>query len=245
MLGSRRVARPRGMDVAVFRNDQDQVFALLDRCPHKGGPLSQGIVFGTSVACPLHNWTIGLARRLRQGAGRRLHDQVRVQGGSRAGPAGPGGAGHPGARPGAAQGRPGRLRVHRRSRRRNLRRAGAASTGVHGLKETRSTCPYCGVGCGVIIESEGEQITGVRGDPDHPANFGRLCTKGSTLHLTASAPITRQTRLLHPMRREHRGEKARPRLAGTTRWTSPPRTSPRSSANTAPTRWASTSRASC
>jgi len=60
VLGSRRVARPQGMDVAVFRNDQDQVFALLDRCPHKGGPLSQGIVFGTSVACPLHNWTIGL-----------------------------------------------------------------------------------------------------------------------------------------------------------------------------------------
>jgi assimilatory nitrate reductase catalytic subunit len=75
------------------------------------------------------------------------------------------------------------------------------------LRETRSTCPYCGVGCGVIIESQGEQITGVRGDPGHPANFGRLCTKGSTLHLTASAPITRQTRLLHPMRREHRGEK--------------------------------------
>jgi len=60
VLGSRRVARPRGTDVAVFRNDRDQVFALLDRCPHKGGPLSQGIVFGTSVACPLHNWTIGL-----------------------------------------------------------------------------------------------------------------------------------------------------------------------------------------
>ena len=73
--------------------------------------------------------------------------------------------------------------------------------------ETRSTCPYCGVGCGVIIESQGAQITGVRGDPDHPANFGRLCTKGSTLHLTASAPVTLQTRLLHPMRREHRGEK--------------------------------------
>jgi nitrite reductase (NADH) small subunit len=60
VLGSRRVGRPRGMDIAVFRNDRDQVFALLDRCPHKGGPLSQGIVFGTSVACPLHNWTIGL-----------------------------------------------------------------------------------------------------------------------------------------------------------------------------------------
>ena len=60
VLGSRRVARATGVDVAIFRNDSDQVFALLDRCPHKGGPLSQGIVFGTSVACPLHNWTIGL-----------------------------------------------------------------------------------------------------------------------------------------------------------------------------------------
>ena len=61
VLGSRCVARPQGLDVAVFRNDQDAVFALLDRCPHKGGPLSQGIVFGTNVACPLHNWTIDLA----------------------------------------------------------------------------------------------------------------------------------------------------------------------------------------
>jgi nitrite reductase (NADH) small subunit len=60
VLGSRRVARAQGLDVAVFRNSDNQVFALLDRCPHKGGPLSQGIVFGTSVACPLHNWTIGL-----------------------------------------------------------------------------------------------------------------------------------------------------------------------------------------
>jgi len=60
VLGARRVTRPAGVDVAVFRNSQDEVFALLDRCPHKGGPLSQGIVFGTSVACPLHNWTIGL-----------------------------------------------------------------------------------------------------------------------------------------------------------------------------------------
>ena len=70
--------------------------------------------------------------------------------------------------------------------------------------ETRSTCPYCGVGCGVIIESQGNQITGVRGDPDHPANFGRLCTKGSTLHLTAAQPITLQTRLLQPQLRERR-----------------------------------------
>lgn len=74
------------------------------------------------------------------------------------------------------------------------------------VQETRSTCPYCGVGCGVIIESEGAQITGVRGDPDHPANFGRLCTKGSTLHLTATAPVTRQARLLQPLQRLVRGE---------------------------------------
>lgn len=60
VLGARRVARSEGIDVAVFRNAENQVFALLDRCPHKGGPLSQGIVFGTSVACPLHNWAIGL-----------------------------------------------------------------------------------------------------------------------------------------------------------------------------------------
>ena len=60
VLGSRRVTRAKGIDVAVFRNDKDEVFALLDRCPHKGGPLSQGIVFGQSVACPLHNWTIDL-----------------------------------------------------------------------------------------------------------------------------------------------------------------------------------------
>ncbi|MEZ5719985.1 MAG: nitrite reductase small subunit NirD [Burkholderiaceae bacterium] len=60
MLGARRVQRAQGLEVAVFRTESDEVFALLDRCPHKGGPLSQGIVFGHSVACPLHNWTIGL-----------------------------------------------------------------------------------------------------------------------------------------------------------------------------------------
>ena len=76
------------------------------------------------------------------------------------------------------------------------------------MLETRSTCPYCGVGCGVIIESEGSEITGVRGDPDHPANFGRLCTKGQTLALTASAAVTRQTRLLQPMQRSARGAAA-------------------------------------
>ena len=60
VLGARRVRRPAGTDVAVFRTADDRVFALLDRCPHKGGPLSQGIVFGDHVACPLHNWAISL-----------------------------------------------------------------------------------------------------------------------------------------------------------------------------------------
>lgn len=56
-----RVIRTDTMDVAVFRTRDDQVFALRDACPHKGGPLSQGIVHGTSVTCPLHNWKIDLA----------------------------------------------------------------------------------------------------------------------------------------------------------------------------------------
>jgi assimilatory nitrate reductase catalytic subunit len=74
------------------------------------------------------------------------------------------------------------------------------------LRETKSTCPYCGVGCGVVIESRGTQITGVRGDPDHPANFGRLCTKGQSLHLTAAPQVTQQTRLLTPQWRPVRGQ---------------------------------------
>jgi nitrite reductase (NADH) small subunit len=58
--GARRIETPRG-DVAVFRTADDEVFALFDRCPHKGGPLSQGIVHGRAVACPLHNWVIDLS----------------------------------------------------------------------------------------------------------------------------------------------------------------------------------------
>jgi nitrite reductase (NADH) small subunit len=59
-LGARRFERTGLVPVALFRASDDAIFALLDRCPHKGGPLSQGIVFARSVACPLHNWTIGL-----------------------------------------------------------------------------------------------------------------------------------------------------------------------------------------
>ncbi|MBR7781744.1 nitrate reductase [Undibacterium luofuense] len=71
-------------------------------------------------------------------------------------------------------------------------------------KETRSTCCYCGVGCGVLISSDGEQITGVRGDPEHPANFGRLCSKGSQLHLTSTPLVQAQRRLQQPMLRHQR-----------------------------------------
>ena len=59
LRGARVVRTPDG-DVAVFRTADDEVFALRDRCPHKGGPLSQGIVYGKKVACPLHNWSIHL-----------------------------------------------------------------------------------------------------------------------------------------------------------------------------------------
>ena len=66
VLGSRVVKRTVAAgesavpNVAIFRNSEDTVFALLDQCPHKGGPLSQGIVFGERVACPLHGWNIEL-----------------------------------------------------------------------------------------------------------------------------------------------------------------------------------------
>ena len=79
------------------------------------------------------------------------------------------------------------------------------AVGADGSVLTRSTCPYCGTGCGVLIESVGDRITGVQGDPEHPANFGRLCTKGSTLHLTAAPTVTQQARLLHPQHRAQRG----------------------------------------
>lgn len=73
------------------------------------------------------------------------------------------------------------------------------------MQETKSTCPYCGVGCGVVIEHDGQTITGVRGDPEHPANFGRLCSKGSNLHLTAAPTVLQHQRLREPMRRAVRG----------------------------------------
>jgi len=63
-----------------------------------------------------------------------------------------------------------------------------------------SVCCYCGTGCGVLIETDAGEITGVRGDPAHPANRGKLCTKGATLHLSAQA----SGRALYPELRTHR-----------------------------------------
>ena len=70
------------------------------------------------------------------------------------------------------------------------------------MQTVKSTCCYCGVGCGVLISTEAGRIVDVKGDPEHPANFGRLCTKGSTLHLTALP----DARLLAPQRRACRSE---------------------------------------
>lgn len=65
--GARVVKTPSGC-IAVFRTATDDVFALTDKCPHKGGPLSQGIVHGSAVTCPLHNWVISLETGEAQGA---------------------------------------------------------------------------------------------------------------------------------------------------------------------------------
>jgi nitrite reductase (NADH) small subunit len=64
---ARRIRTVSG-DIAVFRTVSDEFFALEDRCPHKGGPLSQGIVHGAAVSCPLHNWSISLATGEAMGA---------------------------------------------------------------------------------------------------------------------------------------------------------------------------------
>jgi assimilatory nitrate reductase catalytic subunit len=82
----------------------------------------------------------------------------------------------------------------------------AAETPPKSPTETKATCCYCGVGCGVLIESDGRQVLGVRGDPDHPANFGRLCTKGSTLMLSAKPVLRQQARALYPEIRRARGD---------------------------------------
>ncbi|GLR26157.1 nitrate reductase [Limnobacter litoralis] len=86
----------------------------------------------------------------------------------------------------------------------------------HSPQETRSTCPYCGVGCGVIIQTATEpsnegrkRIIAVKGDPQHPANFGRLCSKGSKLAETANADLV-LARATRPLMRTRRSDTVRP-----------------------------------
>lgn len=80
-LGARCVETPGGR-VGVFRTADDQVYALENRCPHRGGPLTEGIVHGQSVSCPLHNWSISLITGRAEGAdeGRTPTWPVRVEG---------------------------------------------------------------------------------------------------------------------------------------------------------------------
>lgn len=67
LQGSRRILL-NGIKVAVFRTAADAIYALEDRCPHAGGPLSEGIVHGDCVTCPLHNWVVSLSSGTAQGA---------------------------------------------------------------------------------------------------------------------------------------------------------------------------------
>src|SRR5947209_13180338 len=73
------------------------------------------------------------------------------------------------------------------------------------LRATRTTCPYCGVGCGVLATPGGSGAAAIAGDPEHPANFGRLCSKGSALGETLSV----EGRLLYPMIRCSKGKMER------------------------------------
>jgi len=55
-----RVVRTKDIEVGVFRLEDDRIFAINNKCPHKGGPLSEGIVYGDKIACPMHSWKISL-----------------------------------------------------------------------------------------------------------------------------------------------------------------------------------------
>ncbi len=72
------------------------------------------------------------------------------------------------------------------------------------INSTKTTCPYCGVGCGVVVRSQQGRIVDVKGDPDHPANWGKLCSKGSKLAETATVNVYGQVRAGVPLLRTQR-----------------------------------------
>ncbi|MEC9198898.1 MAG: nitrite reductase small subunit NirD [Pseudomonadota bacterium] len=82
-LRGARIVKTHAGCVAVFRTDENEVFAVSDTCPHKGGPLSEGIVHGKKVTCPLHNWVFSLETGEAQGAdeGQIATYSVRVENG--------------------------------------------------------------------------------------------------------------------------------------------------------------------
>ncbi len=90
-----------------------------------------------------------------------------------------------------------------------------------GYQETRSVCPYCGTGCGVILEHDEKRVFAVRGDPAHPANCGALYTKGRALAQTVDGE-----RLASPLRRARRGAVS-DGSRGARPWARPPRALPR------------------
>ena len=78
-LRGARVVKTRLGCIAVFRTSEEEVFATSDRCPHKGGPLSEGIVHGKSVTCPLHNWVFSLESGQAQGADEGMIDTFAIR----------------------------------------------------------------------------------------------------------------------------------------------------------------------
>ncbi|MFN7504126.1 MAG: nitrate reductase, partial [Limnobacter sp.] len=78
------------------------------------------------------------------------------------------------------------------------------------IQSTKTTCPYCGVGCGVVVRTQGGKIIDVKGDETHPANWGKLCSKGSKLAETATVNVYGQVRASQPLLRIQRDQQVAP-----------------------------------
>ncbi len=206
-----------GREIAIFHTANGQVYALANQCPHKAGPLSQGIVHDTTVTCPLHNWRISLVTGEALGADKGCVPviPVKVDGGriliGRAAalegwrreswrcsssrlPFTGGGRGWARAfpkRPANGDRVPTQLGRLWFCPGTELQPNSPPASG----RRSRPTCPYCGVGCGVTATLTGDRTATINGDPDHPANRGKLCSKGTHLGET----IGLEGRLLHPL----------------------------------------------